>query len=501
MSDAAAKAEDELLEEIEAFHHNPLGYVEYAFTWSEPGTELEKETGPRDWQREVLEELGRALREGVDPAEAIQRAIQIAIASGHGIGKSALVAWIILWAMSTMEDTRGVVTANTDRQLTTKTWPELAVWYRRAINKHWFVFTATALFSADKKHEKTWRFDAIPWSEHNTEAFAGLHNKGKRVVLIFDEASAIADKIWEVAEGALTDEDTEIIWCAFGNPTRNVGRFRKCFGSLKHRWWTKQIDSRNVPGTNKTQIAIWIEDYGEDSDFVRIRVRGRFPRASDLQFISSELVFEAQKREARCNWNDPLIMMLDIARGGDDNCVFRFRRGLDARSIPPVKIPGSMVKDSMLLVTKTVALLDEHKPDAFFFDGTGVGGPVGDRIKQLGYPVFEVQFGSASPDPKYANMVTYMWAKLKEWLIAGGAIDDDEQLEIDLTSREAAHDKRDRLILVSKERMKADGLASPDDGDSLSMSFASPVAPRPDGPTQYNKGTGKSLTEWDPYAN
>ncbi len=66
-------------------------------------------------------------------------------------------------------------------------------------------------------------------AESNPDAFAGLHNQGNRILIIFDEASSIADMIWEVAEGALTDKETEIIWCAFGNPTKNSGRFRECF--------------------------------------------------------------------------------------------------------------------------------------------------------------------------------------------------------------------------------------------------------------------------------
>ncbi|MEI7000490.1 terminase, partial [Klebsiella pneumoniae] len=89
---------------------------------------------------------------------------------------------------------------------------------------------------------------------HNTEAFAGLHNERKRIIVVFDEASNIADLVWEVAEGALTDEDTEIIWVAFGNPTRNTGRFRECFRKYRHRWKCAQIDSRTVEGTNKQQL-------------------------------------------------------------------------------------------------------------------------------------------------------------------------------------------------------------------------------------------------------
>lgn len=186
-----ADPECELLDEIAGFAADPLGFVQFAFPWGEG--ELAKFTGPDEWQIEILTQLG-------DGLITLQEAIQIAIASGHGIGKSAFVAWLILWAICTREDTRGVVTANTDTQLRTKTWPELMKWHRLCICGHWFEVTATAIFSKQPQHEKTWRIDAVPWSETNTEAFAGLHNQGNRILLIFDEGSAIADKIWEVAE-------------------------------------------------------------------------------------------------------------------------------------------------------------------------------------------------------------------------------------------------------------------------------------------------------------
>lgn len=211
--------EQQLVDDIVSFRHDPLGYVLYAFPWGEEGTELANKSGPRQWQREVLESIGQQLRDGAkDRGEVIREAV----ASGHGIGKSALVSWVILWALGTEVDTRGVVTANTESQLRTKTWPEVAKWHRLSINGHWFKLVGTALFSTDPGHEKNWRIDAVPWSDVNTEAFAGLHNEGKRILLVFDEASAIADLVWEVAEGALTDENTEILWVAFGNPTRNA---------------------------------------------------------------------------------------------------------------------------------------------------------------------------------------------------------------------------------------------------------------------------------------
>ena len=115
---------------------------------------------------------------------------------------------------------------------------------------------------------------------------------------MFDEASSIIDLVWEVAEGALTDERTEIIWLCLGNPTLSTGRFCECFGRLRHRWNSLQVDSRTVEGTNKTQLAQWIEDYGEDSDFVRVRVRGEFPRSGSSQLIPPDLVARARRTKA-----------------------------------------------------------------------------------------------------------------------------------------------------------------------------------------------------------
>lgn len=472
----AQESEKMLQEDIAKFTHDPYGYVLYAFDWGKG--ELEGVAGPRKWQRELLESLGQDLRAGkVNSYEAIQ----YAVASGHGIGKSALVAMLVMWALSTCEDTRGIITANTERQLKTKTWPELEKWHRLAINKHWFKVTKTGIYSTVPGHEGTWGMDQIVWTENKTEAFAGLHNAKKRILVIFDEASAIPDAISDVTEGALTDEDTEILWFKFGNPTRNSGRFYQCFGSAKHRWKTKQIDSRTVEGTNKRQIKKWEEDHGEDSDFFRVRVRGVFPNASVSQFIPGNLVAEAMKRDAVSMIGDPLIMTLDVARGGDDDCVIFFRRGLDARSIPPLIIPGMFSKDSMVLCTKVVEVFVQHDADALFVDETGMGGPVLDRIRQLlpGRRILGVQFGSTDQvsDPHYANMATDMWRKAREWL-QRGALWANPRLERELTVREFYHNKRDQIALESKDDLKDRGESSPDIADAFCMSFAYPVMPK-----------------------
>ena len=472
----------ELIDEIAGYSSDPLGFVIFAFPW---GTgELSEHLGPDDWQISILKDIGAQLQAGAINAT---EAIQIAVASGHGIGKSALVSWLILWAMSTFEDTRGVVTANTDAQLRTKTWAELAKWYRRCICSQWFEFTATALYARDPQHEKTWRIDMVPWSERNTEAFAGLHNQGKRVVLIFDEASAIPKIIWETAEGALTDKDTQIIWAVFGNPTRNTGRFRECFGSLKHRWTTRQIDSRTARMTNKDQLDQWVADYGEDSDFVRVRVRGVFPRAGSTQFIGSDIVQEAASREAHAGIYDALVLGVDPARFGDDESVIYIRKGRDGRTHAPLKFRGL---DNMQLAARVAEQYEFYRADAVFVDGGGTGSGVVDRLRQLRIPVTEVLFG-ATPDRSnpgqdavaYANKAAEMWGVMKEWLKTGGAIPaDDTDLHSQLQDREygfVLRDGRDAIQLEAKKDMKKRGLMSPDIADALALTFAYPVQANP----------------------
>jgi hypothetical protein len=481
MPDTDRRPADRLTRGMTRFRHDPLGFVQAAFPWGKPGTPLAGEAGPEPWQREILQALGRGLAEG---SAAPSEAVRLAVASGHGIGKSALVAWVILWAMSTMSDTRGVVTANTEGQLRTKTWPELAKWHALSFNRDWFTYTATALQSAQPGRDRTWRVDAITWSENNTEAIAGLHNKGRRAFALFDEASSIADGVWETIEGALTDAGTQLFWLAFGNPTRTTGRFRECFagGRFAHRWQPRQIDSRSVAMTNKTQIATWVKDYGEDSDFVRVRVKGEFPRAGTMQFIDSERVEQAVARELVKDPTAALVMGVDIARHGEDQTVIRFRRGLDARSIPAVKF---RIPDLMAIAGRVMELVNTHEPDAVFVDGTGIGWGVLDRLNQLGCSTARgIEFGasadrtdSSEAAVRYANKRAEMWGHLKEWC-RFGCLPDDRELRADLTAVDYGYDAADAIRLEKKDDMRRRGLASPDDGDALALTFAYPVERR-----------------------
>lgn len=448
--------------------HDPLGWARYAYDWGQG--DLARHAGPRSWQADVLSDIGRHLQ---DKATR-HRPLRIAVASGHGIGKSALIGMVTNWAMSTMRDCRCVVTANTENQLRTKTWPEIAKWARLSLTADWWHVPAMSLYGRDEGAEKSWRGDAIPWSENNTEAFAGLHNEGRRILLVFDEGSKIADKVWEVAEGALTDAETEIIWLAFGNPTQATGRFRECWGAQRHLWVTRQIDSRTVEGVNREYLDEMAATYGEDSDIVRVRIRGQFPAQSAAQFIGSDAVSGAQTRAIGSkDPGAPMVLGVDIARFGDDQCVIRGRQGRDGRVIPPIKWRGM---DTVFSAGKVAEAIRRYDPAAVFIDGGGVGGGVVDILKSQGYRVIEVNFGAKARAPnKYANKRAEMWDEMRDWL-GRGSIDTDQQLADDLLGPEYGFDKDSRLLLERKEDMKKRGLASPDDGDALALTFAEPVS-------------------------
>jgi len=457
---------------LAAYTDDPLAFVKAAFKWGEG--ELAAFDGPDKWQKEILQYIGDRLTAGtMNVGEAVSYVIRVAIASGHGIGKSALVSWIILWAIATYEDTKGVVTANTEKQLITKTWAELAKWYRLFIGKDCFELTATAIYSVDPEHERTWRIDMIPWSINNTESFAGLHNQGKRILVVMDEASAIDDRIWEVTEGALTDKDTQIIWCCFGNPTRNNGRFKESVnGKFRNRWHAKQIDGRTVKMTNKAQLQEWVDDYGEDSDFVKVRVRGMFPSMSVKQFISVADVDTAFGKHLNSTQYDfaPKIITCDPAAEGDDMLVIAMRQGLAFKILRCIPKNDNDVQ----IATMIAHIEDEEQADAVIIDG-GYGTGIRSAGKTMGRNWLIVWFAGESQDIGCLNARAYMWKQMRDWLKDGGAIPKDQELYNDLIGPETVARLDGKIQIESKKDMKKRGIPSPNKADALAISFAFPV--------------------------
>jgi len=460
-----------LSEDLAKYYDDPYGYVMWVFPWGERGTWLENFKGPKQWQKKYLLELGESIKErgfdGVTPVAPIRRST----ASGHGIGKSALTAWLIKFISDTRPFSKGVVTANTASQLQTKTWAELGKWHEISLTRTYFTYASARgnMSLQNKRHPETWRCDAFTCREENSESFAGQHAATSTSYYIFDEGSAVPEKIYEVAQGGLTDG--EPMFFVFGNPTRNTGFFRQTFGKYRARWDKMQIDSRFVEGTNTELYQEWIDDYGLESDFVKVRVCGLFPSASVLQFIPGDIVEAAMKRKLHPSQFDfaPRILGVDVAWEGDDRSSIVFRQGLNMTLL----FSGVNISPEQL-TTLITQFEDKYHIDATFVDKGG-GAAVIALLRNLGRNPIAVNFGMKSNDPQYYLKRTYMWGKFKEWLDAGGSIDDNLEWYDDLVGVEYQRRADGSYQLERKKDMKSRGLASPDLGDGGALTFAEDV--------------------------
>lgn len=485
--------EAQLAEDMARFFDDPLGWVLYAYDWSnDPNLQVcklpapwslvyDSEWGPDAWACELLDDIGKQVREhGFDGRTSVP-AIREAVASGHGIGKSAVTAWIVGWIMSTRPFARGTVTATTNQQLSTRTWAEVAKWNKRCITGHWFDVSTSrgAMIMKHRQHPDAWFCSAQSCDEHNSEAFAGQHAVNSSSFYIFDESSGVPDATHTVAEGGLTDGEPMMF--AFGNPTQNTGWFAECFKSQRHRWRTWQIDSRDVQITNKQHLQDMIDDYGIDSDRVKVRVRGMFPALSAKQFFSAKDLDAAFGRHLEITqyaWA-PKILTLDPAWEGDDELVFGLRQGLK------FDILGAISKNDndIEIAQKLAQFEDDHEADAVFVDagyGTGIvsAGDTWGRDWQL------VWFAGESANPGCLNKRAEMYEAARLWLKSGGALPKDhrlynEAMAIETVARddgkiqiESKKDLKKRLKLIAGSEGES---ASPNRCDAWVLSFAYPV--------------------------
>ena len=530
-----------LAEDLARLADDPLGFVMWAYPWdtdlSIQMVELPPEYrdrfsctyGPDKWACEYLDEWGKEIRKrkfnGRDPVDPVQ----MSTASGHGIGKTTISAWIIQFIMATRPFSQGTVTATVEPQLRTKTWAELGKWHKRSILKDIFAIQSSrgALLYYHPDYKEEWFAQGITCREENSESFAGQHAANSTSWYLFDEASGVPDKIWEVRLGGLTDG--EPMTHDFGNPTKNTGVFfENMQGRFKHRYIRRHIDSRSVAITNKEMTSRLIEDHGIDSDVVKVRVLGQFPAFGTMQFIPTDAVMACMTMpDVQTDMNSPLVLGVDVARYGDDESVIYPRIGRDARSNPPRRLRDP---NTITIATNVIEMIEEFRAvgieySEIFIDGTGgYGGGVADYLRSAGYHCIEVGFGMKSPDPKYRYVADYIWGKLRDAIAAGlclprtgggvgtTALVSHEDLAIDaglmkdplatdlfqqLTGREFSYTLQgNKIHLEPKADMKS-RLCSPDLVDALALTYTMPVHPK--FLVQNQKGQF-AKHEYDPYA-
>ena len=493
----SAAAESEILTQILALKDDPLGFIYYAIPWGRPGTPFEKFDGPRPWQIEELKAIGEHTRAQKFALENGLRSsvYKSAISSGRGPGKSALFGMVALWHASTRIGAPTIVSANTESQLRSRTYPEFATWFGSSINSHWWSLETMRIVPAPWLIElvkrlpedgglgvdpKYWAVIGQTWSEDNPNAFAGAHNP-YGMLLLFDEASGIPGKIFEVAEGFFTEINPYRYWMCASQSRNREGRFFELFNDAQMGagWRLRTLSTRGMPGVDQAVVEDQIKRYGPDSDFVRVEIDGLPPRTSEDQFIPWDNVRAAQQNELYRDYGEPLILGVDPAPRG--KTAWRFRQGRNARDCCGSSTFGSWQgKDNVQIAEAIIALDQRFQPDAICID-FGMGTGVLDYLKRKHTRgrLHEVKFGDAphgGKDNEWGSHSIELWAKVREWL-PGAMIEKDDgakgTLSQQLTDRGWRWSGREegKKILETKEDLHKRGVASPDDADALACTF------------------------------
>lgn len=499
--------ETEILTQCLSLAQDPVGFAFYAYPWNQPNTPFAGISGPRDWQLKELDEIGRHVRAQVD-AQSLDLPLELwrsAYASGRGPGKSALFGILAHWQASTHLGSTTIVTANTEAQLRSKTFPEFAKWFGSSINAHWWsietmrIVPAGWLLDLVRKlpeegglgiEPKYWYVQGQTWSEENPHAFAGTHNP-YGLALLFDEASGIHSSVWEVSEGFFTETNPWRFWLAASQLRVRSGRMFEIFDDPKigKGWRTITLSTRSMDGIDQALIQSQIERYGADSDFVRVEIDGLPPRTSEDQFVPWDAVRAAQQNDLFRDDGEPLILGVDPAPRG--KTAWRFRAGRNARDVcGPATFGHWLGRDNVQIADGILDLDAKYRPDAICID-FGMGTGVIDILKRKPHirpKLHEVKFGDAAHnrDSEYATRAIELWGKVRDWL-PGAMIEKDSgekgTLSQQLTDRGWRWSGREdnKKILETKDDMQRRGVKSPDDADALACTFAVDLPRRANG--------------------
>jgi len=467
----ATDARIAILKDCAQFYANPLGFVMWNWPWGKPGTFLEHHDGPDAWQREFLEEVGEAVRQRKFDGVHAVTPIRMAVASGHGIGKSTLSAWLTTWILCTRPHSRGTLSASSWQQLNARTWATLTRWLQAGIVAPLLEISQNKIWFRDAGDR--WFAIAQSCSPENATSFQGQHAADSTSFFVFDEASGVDDRIFEAALGGLTDGEPMMF--LFGNPTQPSGFFhRACFGSDRNYWLARSVSSWDAKFTNKEQLAEWRTQWGETSDWYKVRVLGEPPTSAFNQLIETSWVAAARKFKAEGYEQFPKIFGCDVARYGDDRSVVMLRQGRRAQTLGIFR--GI---DTVQFAERIAALIEEHHPAAVVVDCDGLGVGTFDALRHRGYEKLHEFHGGGRPnDPNaYFNRRAEIWKLMADWLKAGSCqIPDSVEMELDLCGSQYGFSPKGAIQLEPKDALKSRGLASPDLADALAMTFAAPVA-------------------------
>jgi hypothetical protein len=464
-----ADASDSLVEILASWKASPKLFVTEALGAT-----------PEPWQADALEALTHHRR--------------LAIRSGHGVGKSSLLAWLVLWFGITRQAGKIPCTAPTGHQLEDVLLPEVRKWLDRMRARGWGYLTRQVAITQDAVKFPSGTFAALrTGSKDRPEALQGFH--ANDLLFLLDEASGIDDIVFQVAGGALSTPGSMVVMTA--NPTRTSGYFYDAFHSMREHW-----HCMHVPCWVSTQVASdYIErtkqQFGEDANVYRVRVAGEFPLEEDAVLVPLHLVESAIGRDVAPQRLMP-VWGLDVARFGSDDSALCKRQG--NRLLEPITIwrQRDLMQLAGLVKREYEAADEEDRPSEILIDAIGLGAGVLDRCRELGLPARGVNVGEspATDSGQFSRLRDELWWRVREWFAGRDVrIAEDARLIGELTSVQYAYTSNGKLQVESKDAMRKRGLKSPDCADALCLTFCGGLD-RPQVEKRYDRmsrrGSGKS---------
>lgn len=445
---------------IDRYHDDPVLFVEEVLdpTYTTPdGIVLH---GPDEDQKKVLNAVARGER-------------RITIRSGHGVGKTAVLSWIIIWHALTREPQKALVTAPTSAQLFDALAAEVKFWISKLpvpLQKVFDVKSESITHTASPASS----FISFATSRAETpEALAGKHSEN--MLLIADEASGVPEQVFEAALGSMSGH--EAIMILAGNPIRSSGFFFDTFNKegMKDDWFPIHISCENHPRVSQDFVKQVAATYGEKSNAYRVRVLGEFPLADENTIIPFELVEMAKTRDVAATNVIP-IWGLDCARFGSDRSALAKRKG----NVLLEDVKAWHGLDSMELARQIKIEYDSTnlagRPSLICVDSIGLGAGVADRLRQLGLPALDINVGeSSSMKEKFRNLKAELWWEARDWFFQRNVSLPDAKLAKELVAPQYKYTATNKIQVESKEEMKKRGVLegkSPDLADAFILTFA-----------------------------
>lgn len=385
----------------------------------------------------------------------------VAIRSGHGTGKTALAAWCILCFMLFRDRAKVPCTAPTFSQLSQVLWPELHKWNLGDFAEF---LTWEAMSLRHKANPREWF--ALGRSSDRGENLQGFH--AQNLLYVVDEASGVSDEIFEPVEGALTTKGSCVL--LISNPTKRTGYFFNAFHKDKRFFKTFHVAPENTRQSQAYRDRI-AQKYGKESNFYRVRVLGEFPLAEEDVLIPLDVVeacislgYQAEGKK---------VLAVDPARFGNDLSAFCLRQGRKVLKLFTTRKEDTMETTGRVINEIKEARATGEEIEEIRVDSIGLGAGVVDRLNEEGYNVVPINVAEkASNEEEYANRRAELWGEGEKVIKARGIeIPNDEDLIGQISTVKYSFDSKGRLVIESKEKMKARGLSSPDKADAFLMSL------------------------------